>query len=377
MEKKKLVFFSALPPYRGGISQFSKRLLSELELLFEVVPFTFKSQYPNWLFPGKTQYNLKVEEHKQAKRIVSTFNPISYISALKAIAKEKPQIFIVNYWMTFMSPMFVFWSKRLPKGTLRVAIIHNFIPHESRFFDRIFNKWLVNNYDLFIALSSQVAQDIKNVKPNAHVIHLPHPTYDHFEDAIDQIKARKKLSVAKDKKTLLFFGIIRDYKGLDILIRAFSRLPSDFQLIIAGEIYGSGEEYQLLIHQSTNQNIFLFNEFISDEEVHIFFSASDLCVLPYRSGTQSGVKAVADKMFVPTLISNVGGIAEKICDKHDGFIIQDISPENLSTKIEEIFKDSTLKSVRDNLKMKEMNQELSWRSFAKSLNEKIRENSSA
>ncbi|MBM3419010.1 MAG: glycosyltransferase [Bacteroidetes bacterium] len=373
MKKRKLVFFSALPPYRGGIAQFSQRLLKELETSFNLVAFTFKSQYPRWLFPGKTQLVTNPSISTDYERIVSTFNPFTYFSSLRKIKNENPEIFVVNYWMTFMSPMYVFWVKRLPKDTLKVAVVHNFIPHESRFFDRLFNKRFVNNFDLFIALSSQVENDILAVNPKAKVLHLPHPSYDHFEDPVDAVSARKILKIHEDKQTLLFFGIIRDYKGLDILIRAFSLLPSSFQLVIAGEVYGSANEYKLLIQQSKNQNIFFFNEFILDEQVHIYFSSADLCVLPYRSGTQSGVKAIADRMSIPCLVSKVGGIAEKINDFKDGFVLKELNPIGLKNKIMRIFEGNTLFEVKENIVLKNKSEEFSWGIFTENMVVRMKE----
>lgn len=373
MKNRKLVFFAALPPFRGGIAQFSERLLKELVNSYEVTPFTFKSQYPNWLFPGKTQYSTNASSELFSKRIVSTFNPISYFTSLKKIKNENPDILVINYWMTFMSPMYVFWAKRLPERTVRVAIVHNFIPHESRFFDRIFNKWFVNNFDLFIALSAKVEQDLLEANPKARVLHLPHPSYDHFHEPIETLEARRFLKIHEEKQTLLFFGIIRDYKGLDILIRAFSSLPSTFQLVIAGEVYGNDEEYKLLISQSKNRHIFFFNEFIPDEKVHLFFSSSDLCVLPYRSGTQSGVKAIADRMLVPCLISNVGGIAEKIENYTDGYILDEMNPSALTNRIIELFEGNSLQKVKETLHLKEKKLESSWHFFEEKMKAKIEE----
>lgn len=376
MKNRKLVFFSALPPYRGGIAQFSERLLKELVNSYDVIPFTFKSQYPNWLFPGKTQFTTNVSGNLLSKRIVSTFNPFSYFTSLKKIINENPDILVINYWMTFMAPMYVFWAKRMPERTLRVAVVHNFIPHESRFFDRIFNNWFVNNFDLFIALSAKVEQDILIANPKARVLHLPHPSYDHFHNPIETSNARRALKIHEEKHTLLFFGIIRDYKGLDILIRAFSSLPSTFQLVIAGEVYGNDEEYKFLISQSKNQQIFLFNEFISDDKVHLFFSSADLCVLPYRSGTQSGVKAIADRMLVPCLISNVGGIAEKIENNTDGYILEELNPSALADKIIELYEGNSLQKVKETLLLKEKKLEYSWHFFEEKMKAKIEEISS-
>jgi len=373
LNKQKLIFFSSLPPFRGGIAQFSERLLKELVNSYDVIPFTFKSQYPNWLFPGKTQYKTNTLGDLFCKRIVSTFNPFSYFTSLKIIKNENPDILVINYWMTFMAPMYVFWAKRLPERTLRVAVVHNFIPHESRFFDRIFNNWFVNNFDLFIALSAKVEQDIIQANPKARVLHLPHPSYDHFHNPIETSNARKLLNIHKEKHTLLFFGIIREYKGLDILIRAFSSLPSTFQLVIAGEVYGNDEEYKFLISQSKNQQIFLFNEFISDEKVHLFFSSADLCVLPYRSGTQSGVKAIADRMLVPCLISNVGGIAEKIDNDKDGFVLEELNPGALTNRINELFEGNSMQKIKETLRLKKNKVESSWHFFEEKMKEKIEE----
>jgi glycosyltransferase involved in cell wall biosynthesis len=376
LKNRKLVFFSALPPFRGGIAQFSERLLKELINSYVVIPFTFNSQYPNWLFPGKTQYSTNASNNLTSERIVSTFNPFSYFTSLKKIKNEDPDILVINYWMTFMAPMYVFWAKRLPSKTVRVAIVHNFVPHESRFFDRLFNKWFVNNFDLFIALSAKVEQDLLEANAKANVLHLAHPSYDHFLKPIETTSARRLLKINEEKHTLLFFGIIRDYKGLDILIRAFSLLPSTFQLVIAGEVYGNDEEYKLLISQSKNHHIFFFNEFIPDEKVHLFFSCSDLCVLPYRSGTQSGVKAIADRMLIPTLISNVGGIAEKIDDNNDGYILEELNPIGLSNRIIELFEGNSLQKVKETLHMKEKKVDASWHYFEEKMKAKIEEISS-
>ncbi|NBU46722.1 MAG: glycosyltransferase [Flavobacteriales bacterium] len=233
--------------------------------------------------------------------------------------------------------------------------------------------WFVNNFDLFIALSAKVEQDIIQANPKARVLHLPHPSYDHFHNPIETSNARKLLNIHKEKHTLLFFGIIREYKGLDILIRAFSSLPSTFQLVIAGEVYGNDEEYKFLISQSKNQQIFLFNEFISDEKVHLFFSSADLCVLPYRSGTQSGVKAIADRMLVPCLISNVGGIAEKIDNDKDGFVLEELNPGALTNRINELFEGNSMQKIKETLRLKKNKVESSWHFFEEKMKEKIEE----
>ena len=362
----KVVFFSALPPYRGGISDFSELVVSAMEQLCDLKAFTFKKQYPNFLFPGKTQ----LSQNKLAKsypRIVSGFNPLSYFSAVRQLKKSSPTIFITNYWMTFFAPMNVFFSKSLKKECLKIAIIHNLVPHEKRFFDKVFNRMFVKSYDGFIVLSESVKKDLLAIDPAAKHCLLKHPSYNKFGDKIAREEVAAALGLDPTKKILLFFGLIRNYKGLDLLLQAFSNLNNEFSLVIAGEVYGEEITYTNLIAKSKNKNIHFVNQFIDEQDVKLYFSVADLCVLPYKSATQSGIQALANSFCLPVLISNVGGLAEDIVDEKNGFILNDINPLAIQNKIEEIFNENKLTLVKENLKLENLLLNDTWTKFSDSL----------
>jgi glycosyltransferase involved in cell wall biosynthesis len=362
----KVVFFSALPPYRGGISDFSELVVSAMEKQHDLKAFTFKKQYPNFLFPGKTQ----LSHNKLAKsypRIVSGFNPLSYFSAVRQLKKSSPTIFITNYWMTFFAPMNVFFAKSLKKDCLKIAIIHNLIPHEKRFFDSFFNRIFVKSYDGFIVLSESVKKDLLAIDPDAKYCLLKHPSYNQFGDKIARKEAAAALGLDPTKKILLFFGLIRNYKGLDLLLQAFSNLNKEFILLIAGEVYGDEITYTSLISKSKNKNIHFVNQFIDEQDVKLYFSVADLCVLPYKSATQSGIQALANSFCLPVLISNVGGLAEDIVDEKNGFMLNDINPLAIQNKIEEIFNENKLTQIEENLKMDNLLLNDTWTKFSDSI----------
>ena len=362
----KVVFFSALPPYRGGISDFSELVVSAMEQLCDFKAFTFKKQYPNFLFPGKTQLSQN-KLSKSYPRIVSGFNPLSYFSALRQMKKSSPTIFITNYWMTFFAPMNVFFSKFLNKNCIKIAIIHNLVPHEKRFFDAFFNRMFVKSYDGFIVLSESVKKDLLAIDPAAKHCLLKHPSYNQFGEKIAREEAANLLGLDPTKKILLFFGLIRNYKGLDLLLQAFSNLNNEFILLIAGEVYGEEITYTNLIAKSKNKNIHFVNQFIDEKDVKLYFSVADLCVLPYKSATQSGIQALANSFCLPVLISNVGGLAEDIVDEKNGFILNDINPLVIQHKIEVIFKEMKILKVQENLKRENLLLDDSWAKFSESL----------
>ena len=362
----KITFFSALPPFRGGIAQFSEQFLEALAKKRDVDAFTFQNQYPNFLFPGQSQFET-LKPTFQTPRIVSTFQPWTYISSLKILKKSKGNLFITSYWMSFFGPMMGLWAMFLPKKTIKIALIHNLIPHEKRFFDRVFNQFFLRQYDGFILLSDAVKNDVLKIKPEAETLVMKHPSYQQFGLKIEKKRAREILNVNPSKKTVLFFGLIRDYKGLDLLLEAFSELDDSFQLVIAGEVYGDKNGYDKLITQSQNKHIYFMDQFIPTEEVNVYFSAADLCVLPYKTATQSGIKAMCDVFHLPVLVSRVGGLHEEISENENGFVIRDTSAFSLSKQMEEIFSDSRIENVAQNIQNQLENKQNEWDEFADSV----------
>ena len=365
-DQKKITFFSALPPFRGGIAQFSEQLRLSLVKKCTVQAFTFRHQYPRFLFPGQSQFE-EQELNFRFPRIVSTFRPWTYYRALQALKKSNGNLFITSYWMSFFGPMMGYWARFLPRKMVKIAIIHNLVPHEKRFFDRSFNRFFLKHYDGFVLLSEAVQQTVLEAKPTAETIVLKHPSYQQFGERVDKEHARQTLCVDLTKKTLLFFGLIREYKGLDLLLEAFSELDDSFQLIIAGEVYGERSLYDALIQQSKNKHIFFADHFISNDEVASYFSAADLCLLPYRSATQSGIKAMCDAFHVPVLVSPVGGLSEEMMENENGFIIHEMNPSSLALQINELFQGDRLQNVANNIRQQLEKKEYEWDEFAESV----------
>lgn len=364
-----IAYLSTFYPFRGGIAQFNASLLQAMRNSGNTTKaYTFTCQYPSFLFPGKTQMVTKNDPATpvDSQRILSTINPLSYRSAAKKIAAELPDLLIMKYWMPFFGPALGTVAAHMPSNTRSIAILDNVLPHEKRFFDKSFNAYFLKRIDGFVAMSEQVKGDLLKLKPDAKLILLPHPIYDHFGSRTDSAQARLKLGLHPNKKTVLFFGFIRDYKGLDNLIEAFAMLDNSYQLLIAGETYGSFEAYTKLIDKNPNkENIKVFNDYIPDNEVAQFFSAAEVCCLPYRSATQSGITGISYNFGTPLIATNKGGLAEFIEHGKTGLIIAESTPEMIATGIRDFFGNYDRKMMEQNIiKLK---QTLSWEYFAEEI----------
>lgn len=362
----KIVFLSTFYPYRGGIAQFSAHLYREAAKKHEVEAVTFTRQYPKLLFPGKTQLVSKEDTADKipAKRWLDSINPFTYISTARKIKKLKPDLIISRYWMSFFAPSFGWILGRQEKNTIRLAILDNVIPHERRFFDDAFNRFFLNRNDGFIVMSEQVQKDLLFYLPKAKHLLIPHPVYNHFGEKLSKKDALKKLNItdSADKKVLLFFGIIRDYKGLDILLNALALLDQTYILIIAGEVYGSFEKYELIINErKLGEKVKLFNRYIDDSEVTNFFSAADVCVLPYRSATQSGITNIAYHFELPVISTNVGGLAETIHHGRTGLIAEEVNEKALVKQIKNFYEVYNPNEFAQNINYS--NKENSWENF--------------
>lgn len=364
----KIAFLSTFYPYRGGIAQFNAALYRSLEIDHEIKAFNFSLQYPKLLFPGKTQFVTEEDEVDKipTERVLNSISPVSYRKAASKISAYDPDILIIGYWMPFMAPSLGYIAKKLRKSAKVIAIIHNAIPHEQSVLDKRLNDYFFNRVDSFVALSQSVKNDILKNYNNAKVEVLHHPVYNHFGDSIDKSEARYKLNLKLDKKYLLFFGLIREYKGLDILLETLALLPNDYNLIIAGEVYGSFEKYQKIIdYHDLSKRIHLFDNYIPDKEVGLYFSAADCCVLPYKSATQSGIVAIAKHFKVPVVVSDVGGLGEFIENERSGLLIKTATPTKFSDAIISLFSENKLAEIKTY--MENHNNENSWTVFAKRL----------
>ena len=361
----RIAILSCFYPYRGGIAQFNANLYNELGKLHDVKAFNFKRQYPGLLFPGKTQY---VTDNDNAipvpgLRILDSVNPLTYYKSVKAIKEWNPDLLIMRYWNSFFAPSLGFVGRGMGSNTKVISILDNVVPHEKMFYDTPLTKYFLSSSDAFVVLSSAVGKDLIRLKPNAKYKVIPHPVYDHFGEKVERDFAVKKLDLTPDKKNILFFGLIREYKGLDILIEAFSGLDESYQLIIAGEPYGSFESYQRMIESSKSKDrIKQFTRYISDDEVPLFFSASDVVVLPYRTATQSGISAVSHHFEVPMITTDVGGLKEAIGDTGTGIVVDRAESSKIADGIFSFFKEGKRDEYIRNIE--KLKSELSWKEFA-------------
>lgn len=365
-QQQKWLFFSALPPFRGGISKFSLRTLDALSKSKNIEAYTFKKQYPDFLFPGSSQFEENIDK-QQFERVVSTFNPFTYLRSALLFKRSQPTVFVTSYWMTFMAPMMVFWTYFLPRHTKKVAIIHNLNPHEKRFFDRFFNRCFLNAYDAFVVLSAAVEKEVLELKPDAKIALIAHPPYEGEANAMDTQAARLQLGLDPEKKTLLFFGLIRPYKGLSELIAAFGLLDDSYQLLIAGEVYGDAQIYEQALQELPFANWKFVNRYLPDAEVDTYFAAADLVVLPYLNATQSGIRAMALSQKRAVLCTNVGGLAEGLQAQGHGFELSAVAPQYFSSRVQSLFNQGDIDECNQRLSAMNLDLEQAWHSFAEGL----------
>ena len=370
----KIAILSCFYPYRGGISQFNACLYGELSKKHVVKAFNFKRQYPEFLFPGKTQYVTADDEAVPVESVslLDTANPFSYGKTYRAIRDWNPDVLIVRYWMSYFAPSLGYITRRMKKHCKVISILDNVIPHEPHFFDAPLTKYFLKGSCGSVTLCEAVSKDLLALKPDADFTVIQHPLYSHFGQKKERAEAERKLGLHSGKKNILFFGLIRTYKGLDILLEAFGKLSEDYQLIIAGEPYGSFDKYQQIIDRLPNRDRIRMNlKYIKDSEVKDYFSAADLAVLPYRSATQSGISSVSYHFEVPMIVTDTGGLRETIGDRGTGIVADECTPECILKEILRFFSDEELrKECIRNIRLEK--ERLSWNTFALKLEDFIK-----
>lgn len=315
-------------PLRGGLSSYNELLALKLQNQgHQVKIITFSLQYPNFLFPGKTQLsNSLPPDNLDIEVCLNSINPINWILLGRKIKNEKPDLVIFRFWMPFMG-LSLGTLGRMIRGnnhTKIVAITDNIIPHEKRVGDRLLTSYFLKSCDAFLTMSKSVLNDFQSFHIAKPAIFNPHPMYENFGEQVDPVQAKKKLGLDVEKNYVLFFGFIRKYKGLDTLLKAFSdqRLKEkNLQLIIAGEYYDSPQAYEQLIDDLELRNhVILANHYIEDSDVSLYFSAADLVAQTYKTATQSGVTQIAYYYNRPMLVTDVGGLSELVPHQKVGYV---------------------------------------------------------
>jgi D-inositol-3-phosphate glycosyltransferase len=338
----RIVILGTAHPYRGGLASYNERLAWQfITEGHEAIILTFTLQYPRFLFPGKTQYtDSPAPQGMKIIRILNSINPFNWLRTGYRIRKLNPDILIIKYWHPFMSPCFGAVARIARKNTRVLCIFDNVIPHEKSIIDRILTRYFVRSIDGALVMSKSVGEDLKTFRVNIPTAINPHPLYDNYGAIIPRDEALNKLNLDSSFSYMLFFGFIRAYKGLDLLLEAFADRQfrnRKLKLIIAGEFYENAAPYYSIIEKNAmGSDIIIYDRFIKEDEVALFFSAADLVVQPYRSATQSGVTQIAYHFEKPMLVTDVGGLSEIVIDKKCGYVVKP-EPEAVRDAIDDFY----------------------------------------
>jgi glycosyltransferase involved in cell wall biosynthesis len=375
-EGKHIVIVGPAHPLRGGLATYNERLARELMQKNQVTLLTFSLQYPNFLFPGQSQFSSDPKPEDLTIDIaLNSVNPMNWISVGRKYKKIKPDIIIFRYWMPFFGPCFGTFARIVKSNhhTQVIAITDNIIPHEKRFFDTPFSKYFLPVLDGAVAMSRKVLKDLQDFplsKPVKKTGYHAHPLYDNFGHSVSKSEACKILGLDVNKRYILFFGFIRNYKGLDLLLEAMSLLPEslkDVNLLVAGEYYEDSAPYDEIIARKQLENrIELHTKFIPNDDVRYYFSVADIVAQPYRNATQSGVSQIAYHFGTPMIITNVGGLSELVPHGEAGWVCEPTA-ESLAAAIVSMYEPNRLHHIQNSLK--ELKKQFSWPSMVRALEE--------
>lgn len=348
MKKRKVVIIGPAHPLRGGLATFDERLCREfLAEGYDCSIFSFSLQYPGFLFPGTTQYSS--EPAPSDLKIYSTINsihPLNWWHNGEQLKNIRPDLIVVRFWLPLMGPALGTILRRVRKNkhTRIVSITDNVIPHEKRPGDKPFTRYFLSSCDAFITMSEKVMKDLRSFEPSKPAKQVLHPLYDNFGQAISKEEAREKLSLPLTDRIVLFFGFIRQYKGLDLLLRAIGQLKQSGELnkvkirfLIAGEFYEDEKPYQSLIDElDIREYLVLRTNFIADSEVKYYLCAADVVIQPYRNATQSGVTPLAYHFEKPMIVTNVGSLPDLVPNEKAGLVCEP-EPDSIAEAIARYF----------------------------------------
>lgn len=344
---RRIVIIGPGHPLRGGLATFNQRLAKEFNDQGDKCSiYSFSLQYPSFLFPGKTQYSTEPPpEYLTIHSAINSVNPLNWVRVGNRLKKERPDIIIVRYWLPFMGPALGTILRRVRKNkhTKIICIADNVIPHEKRPGDVAFTKYFLKSCDAFITMSDKVMDDLRKFEKEKPAKLVQHPLYDNFGAIISKSEAKKHLGLPEDEHIILFFGFIRKYKGLDILLDAIAwhknhrQETINYKLLVAGEFYEDEKSYQEQIDKlGIRDQLILRTEFIADSEVKYYLCAADAVIQPYRNATQSGVTPLAYHFERPMVVTNVGGLPSLVPDGKVGLVAEP-DPESIATAIQKFY----------------------------------------
>ena len=345
-------------PYRGGISHYNTLLCENLKKKHDIKSISFKRLYPSFLYPGKDQKDLnsKINIKTDSEYLIDSINPLTWIHAFLRIKKEQPGILIFHWWTPFFTPVYLAISflTRYLTNTKILMICHNVLPHEKKKIDKILTKMVYKNVDFFIVHSEEDLQNLRTVMPNAKAKRTHHPTYEYFKIGNkNDLYSHSKEKLNLKNKTILFFGFVREYKGLNHLIEAMPKVLEKLKvdLLIVGEFWDDKKKYIDQINQLGIENyVHIIDRYVPNEEIDYYFSVADVVVLPYISATQSGIIQIAFGFDKPVITTNVGGLPDVVENCKTGFIVPPGDANALSTAIISYFKEEKEREFQSNIK---------------------------
>jgi glycosyltransferase involved in cell wall biosynthesis len=362
----KIVIIGPAHPYRGGIADTNESFCQTLvEMGHDASIVTFTVQYPQMFFPGKTQFSTEAKpDGIRITRWINSVNPINWLMTAKKINQGKPHLVIVRYWLPFLAPCLGSIVRMLDQSITSIAMCDNVIPHEKRIGDKIFTKYFINAFKGFITLSNTTFKEL-DLFTNKPKTYFPHPININLGKKLPELKARQRLNLDPEGKYLLFFGLIRKYKGLDLTIdsMALDKIKElNIKLLIVGEFYDDPDKYKELIKsKGLEKNVVIVNEFVPTSDIKLYFSAADMVIQTYHTASQSGISQISFNFDCPILVTNVGGLSEIVIHEKVGYVCER-NPEEIANYILDFYKNNRKNEFSKNIKKEK--EKYSWKSFA-------------
>lgn len=356
-------------PYRGGIADTNESLARALQDQgHEVKLITFKMQYPGFLFPGKSQLSPNPQpKNISIQRWINSMNPLNWINTARKINKEEPNVVIIRYWLPFMAPCLGSIARLLNKNCKVLGFCDNVIPHEKRPGDQQLSKYFISSCDAFICLSNKVNEELKTFT-DKKIICIPHPINDNLGKKLPKQIARQQLKLNLSGNYILFFGLVRKYKGLDLLLRAMAEQTvreKNIKLIVAGEFYEDKNEYLEFIRSNAiEENVIIIDQFIPTDAIKLYFSAVDMVAQTYHTASQSGVSQLAYNFDKPILVTDVGGLSETVPHMKVGYVVKK-DPKKIAAALVDFYENKREHSFVANVQIEKI--QFSWKNFSEEL----------
>lgn len=355
MSRKKIILIGPVYPYKGGISHYTGLMYRELCKKHDVEMLSYKMQYPKVLF-HKEQRDYSNDSFKieNTNYMLHTANPFNIIKTARYVRKQRPDLVVIQWWHPYFAPCYYLLAKLMGRQNL-VFVCHNVFPHERFPLDRFLTRLALRQGSHYIVHAAKEGKELQKIKSNPDYVVTPHPTYNAFRfEGMSKEEARKRLEIIQKEKVLLFFGYVREYKGLKYLLQAMpliSAKEESIRLFVAGEFGSDREEYRQLISKLGIQGrVSIVDRYMPDREVEQYFAAADLVVLPYVSATQSGIVQVAYGFTKPVVVTDVGGLPDVVEDGKTGYVVEPERPEAIAEAVLDFYRNGKENLFEENIR---------------------------